>query len=101
MGWTVATYIVQAVLILVLPIMLVIVYHLIKQELVEIKNIFGDDKKCLFCERVSLEVWACYDDQDYCINCCYCQDHKETIHKHGQCKTAPDMTWCGLCAEIN
>lgn len=98
MGWTIATYIERAVLIVLLPITLVVLYYLIKQLFIETSD---TDKKCLFCERVSIEVWACHDDQDYCINCCYCPDHKNTIHKHGQCKTAPGMTWCGLCAEIN
>jgi hypothetical protein len=105
MGWTIATYIERAVLIVLLPIMLFVVYHLIKQELVEIKSdikrAFNQDKKCLFCERVSIEVWACHSDQGYCINCCYCPDHKDTIHRHNTCKTAPANTWCGLCAEIN
>jgi hypothetical protein len=105
MGWTIATYIQRAFCIVLLPVMLVVVYHLIKQELAEIKSdikgAVNNDKKCLFCERVSVEVWACHSDQGYCINCCHCPEHEDTIHKHGTCKTASRNTWCGNCAEID
>jgi len=44
MGWTIATYIERAALIALLPIMLVVVYRLIKQELVEMKNDIKGEK---------------------------------------------------------
>jgi len=44
MGWTIATYIERALLIVLLPVILVVVYHLIKQELVEIKNDIKGEK---------------------------------------------------------
>jgi len=105
MIWTIATYVQRAICIVLLPTLLVLIYHMVKQELVEIKSdiqgAVNNDKKCLFCERVSVEAWACHTDREYCINCCHCPDHKDTIHKHGTCKVAPRNTWCGKCSEID
>jgi len=97
MGWTITTYALRAVMLVSLPIMLVILFHLIKGEL----SAYKKEKTCLFCERVSVEAWACHNDREHCINCCYCPDHIDTTHKHLTCSTAPANTWCGNCAEVN
>ena len=26
--------------------------------------------------EVVMDVFKCYDNQDYCLNCCYCEEHK-------------------------
>jgi len=95
MGWTIATYAFRLIALLSIAVLVPFIYLCVKELLTT------DKTKCRNCERVSIEVWACHSDRKYCINCCGCPDHQDTVHPYRHCSTAPGNTWCGNCAEID
>lgn len=81
----IATYLFRIAAIILLPILVAIVFHLIKTEL---KDQLQDAKKekkmvtpplCKNCNIVRVDEWACHHtikDGDYlCVDCCKCPDH--------------------------
>jgi len=81
----IATYLFRAAVIILLPIVLVIVFHLIKTELKEQSQDAKKEKAmvtpplCKDCNVVRVDEWACQHtikDGDYlCVDCCKCPDH--------------------------
>ena len=103
MGWEIATWIWRILNIGLLIFLTPILYYFIKEELRGLKEVILEEKasKCQFCQRVRLDTWECHNDRGHCLNCCYCPDHIDTIHRNNTCATAPANTWCGQCAEID
>ena len=86
MIWTIATYIMRAFEIVLLPVLLVIVYRLVKTELSELSTEIKAEKTsasvpplCQDCKTVRIDEWACHSTikaGDFvCIDCCKCPDH--------------------------
>lgn len=97
MFWTVANFLFRVIEVLTLLICLPFIYFLVKESISDMRAY----KTCKNCDRVSVNVWACHSNREYCINCCGCPDHIDTTHPYLHCFTAPANTWCGNCAETD